>query len=243
MDKFFSWVWRINGLLILCVSLLIVGRIGFDLLETHAKQNQPSEPTVTNIAADPDGIEKWVLGVPRKISGSDFEYVRLESENTSIEPVDNTLNMFGSDEKYISKEAKNILFLNRKEETAKWLFEDIHQLIVSIGELPDPYSTARSNKSEQPSDAISIIYSVITKDINGDGLVDDSDESALAVSDVDGTNYNVILEGFERNISTELLDEDTIAILYQKSGKVYSRKYSLKTHKSISEFELPSVGR
>ena len=242
MEKFFRWTWRINGLLFLLGTLLIFGNVGYEYFERITRTSREPQPIVTNIVADPEGKEQWVLGAPTKIDGSDFAYMRLESENASVVPTDGRFNMFGPESDYAPKKAKNILFINREEETAKWLFNDVDQLVLSVREFPGRTYSGYPFEPNPRVNTIAIVYSVIAKDTNGDGIVDDSDNSALAVSAIDGTNYNVVLENAERIISTELLADDTLSILYQEDGRAYSAKYSLNSYESLNEFELPEVG-
>ena len=62
LDSIFRWIWRINGLLI----LLGASVLGVYLLLNAISSFKRSaiEMPVSNIAADPDGAEKWVSAAP-----------------------------------------------------------------------------------------------------------------------------------------------------------------------------------
>jgi len=242
MEKIFSWIWRINGLLILIVALFVVTNIGSDMLEKNSRKPREPEPIVTTIVADPDGKEQWVLGTPVEIDGSDFAFIRLESENESVDISDGTLGMLGANERYEAKKAKNVLFLSTKYETANWLFNDINQLIISIRALPEREYTSYFSQPKKLSTARVILYSVISMDTNQDGLVNELDSSSLAISDIDGTNYNVVIEKTDRIMDANLLDENTLSVLYQLDGGVYSQRFSLEPFRSLGKFEIPEVG-
>lgn len=242
MDRVFCWLWRINGLLFLLCALLILGNLGHEFFERLTREKAVPKPSVTKMVADPQGKEQWQLSSLIEIEGSDYAYVRLESKNANVKPADSNLNMFGPPGDYAPKKAKNILFINRKDETAKWLFNGVSQIVLSVTELPKRSYAGNFFERKEPTNTIAIVYSVVAKDTNGDGIVNSLDNAALAVSGVDGVNYNIVLENSERIVSTELIDEDTLSIIYQKEGRAYSKKYSLKSFESLSEFELPEVG-
>ena len=75
LDRIFTWVWRLNGILILISAMLFPGMLlsGF----AGSFRGQVEEPVTTSIAEDPEGAENWILGRPTAIRGSGVSIVPL----------------------------------------------------------------------------------------------------------------------------------------------------------------------
>jgi len=237
MEKFFRWVWRLNGLLVLLASILVIGFVVGQVINSLTRDTNEPEPI--NIAADPEGLEKWELGNSQDIRGTDYTLIQLVSENTNVESKEATLNYFGSGE-YRRNKAKNVLFVNHVTGEAAWLFADVNQLIASVGVLPDAYRYSSEDPKDLPR---AISYTVYHQDTNDDGLINLDDDPSLALSDLDGSNYKVIIEGYEKRFSTRMVNDNTLAITYQANGVGYFLTYSFDSGTVVSNVKLPAVGQ
>lgn len=232
VDNIFRWIWRINGLILL-IGAIAIGVVMLMGMFSGLGRNAPG-PVVSNIATDPEGSEKWVLGRSRSVSGSMIIYIPLESENKNLDIKHRESEMnFYSGGGYRRTFAKNVLFIDTKTDEMNWLFEDVDQLIVSIDQLPKNYDESKTTKY--------ITYAVITKDTNGDGKINENDNAALAYSNLDGSGYQVILDDHERLISEILHEDDVLSVVYQKSGAGFVSRYSLNPFKLITNAELPKI--
>jgi len=64
MERIFTWVWRLNGLILFFGSLAIFGLIIFEFAVGGSRVKEDS-PVLTTVAEDPDGVEQWgVLILP-----------------------------------------------------------------------------------------------------------------------------------------------------------------------------------
>ncbi|MFY8274166.1 hypothetical protein AAEU32_08575 [Pseudoalteromonas sp. SSDWG2] len=237
-NRFFKLVWRVNGLIILGSSLIIFAFILFQLISDALRPSYNTPPpTVENLADDPLGKEKWVIGNPMYLEGSDYVLLPLVSENKEVEEFkrgsfgSSSMNMFGGG--YYSDPSKNILFLNTKDNTSFWLFKGVNRLIQDITLLPRDY------ESDAPTQAI--FYQVIVKDTNKDNKLSKEDASSLFISEPNGDNYQLVLEAYDRIVSRALVDENRLIIIYQYQGKAHSKLIQLSPFKEISNVELPKV--
>ncbi|MFW5427277.1 MAG: hypothetical protein ACKE8G_06765 [Methylophagaceae bacterium] len=232
-SKFNSWVWKINGVIILIAGIATIFIVGFSAYEMFLRypSNPPEE--IINLAEDPEGIEKWTLNRGEPIQGTNTLMLSLTSENDEVES--DTFNMF-SDSRYSSSIAKNILFLDMSNNQSIWLFNSTSQLILLSEQFPYGYQTYEKN----PVTKI-LFHHVVNKDSNNDGVLNYQDSASLAITKPDGTDYTVIIEEFERIIARNMVGENQVMIVFQNNGIGYSMLFDISTFKEISINELPKV--
>ena len=242
-NRFFKWVWRINAIgMFLLLGAGLYSFIKSELRNYHRDEIHANP--IISVAEDPKGVEKWVLGRGREIEGSDYTMVSLISEYSKVKAMDKmsyarTNNVY----MYNDNLAKNILFINSKDNSSSWLFPTNNQLVVEYNTLIDgsnmPYVVYESNKAKK---AKIIYYKVIDKDTTGDKIATINDKQSFAISDVTGKNYKVILSAIERVISMRNIDDKELHIVYQKDGVGHSLKFDIDKFETISDVILPKVG-
>jgi len=234
-NRFFKFVWRVNAvaLFLLLAAVVIIG--GVELISDAFRSNEPV--VITNIADDPAGEEKWALGSPQTIEGTDFTYIPLVSEKKSIDTTSPNfkakgLHSYGGG--YFSP-SRNLLFVNKKTREMSWLFKDNNQLLLDIDLL--------SNSAECTDDRriIAILYRVIKSDANSDGILAADDVADLAISSSDGSNYKEILPAVERVYGTEIIEGKDLLILYQSKGKGYASTVRLNDLSVQGTSEMPRI--
>jgi len=240
-NRFFKWLWRINAIGL----FFLLGAGLFSFMETQMRDRNydvRADP-ITSVAEDPRGVEKWVLGRGREVEGSDYTMVSLVSEYSKVKALDkmsyaptNNVHM------YNGNLAKNILFVDTKDNSSSWLFPTNNQLIVEyatlINGLQRPYVVHENNNLK----AKFIYYKIIDKDTTGDKIANINDKQSFAVSDVSGKNYKVILSTIERIISMNTINEKELHLIYQKDGVGYSLMFDIDKFETISDVVLPKVG-
>ncbi|WP_076419081.1 hypothetical protein [Colwellia sp. UCD-KL20] len=230
-DKFFKWIWNFNGLIlfvgIILGSLLIV----YQLSKPLFKKDTVAPPTL-NLAEDADDEEKWSLGYPNIIGNTGFYYVPLESEKLYVDKKGRaeSFSMY----KYIPTRSKNIVFINSNTNESSWLFKSVKQLITEIRLL----SFGNSPKSVIKA----ISYEVINNDTNNDGVFDNKDRRTFALSEVSGSRYTQIIEGYNRIVESKLNEEGNLFVVFIDNNEVYSMLVDLITFKVIDKKPLPKVG-
>lgn len=233
-NKFFVWVWRINGIILLLAAIGVSGLALVGLYESVTRSSQ--EEVVVNLANDPKGIEKWTLGRAISVVGANTLMLSLISEN---EEVDASQSKFiASDRYYFSGNygpAKNVLFINTESNNSFWLFKSTSQLVLNAE--PFPYSYQASD-----ADPVKVIfYQVVTSDTNGDGALNKKDKVSLAITSPDGSGYRIILKEFDKIISKTLSEDGDILVVYHDNGDVYSMLYDITGNKVLSTHKVPKV--
>ncbi|MGO2370818.1 MAG: hypothetical protein ACTH5C_00440 [Pseudoalteromonas prydzensis] len=235
-DKFFKWVWNLNGIILLVGVLIATALISVQLVTTVFNDNDV-EPPALNLADDKNEEEKWRLGYPRRVGETDFYYIELESEKltveASIQAEAEVRAMFSS--KYKPTRSKNVMFINGKTNYANWLFDTTDQLITDISPL-------YLSEFDSQSKAAGIAYHVIKNDTNNDGLLSNEDKSTFALSKIDGSGYSEVLTGYDRILEYAVNEQGNLFMLFIDNADVFSMLVDLTTFKVIDKRQLPKVG-
>jgi hypothetical protein len=197
----------------------------------------PEPEGITSVADDPRGVEKWILQDTYIASKSSLILALVSDRKEVDAPPYISQTAFMNP----SKEAKNILFVNSKDNSSSWLFKGNHQLILEFstlsvrhGYMPFPMSKKRDEKA--------LYYKVVNHDSNGDGKITRLDSATLAVSDMMGRNYKELVKDVSRVVSAKEVD-DSLIFVYQKAGVGYSLQLSLADFRIVSNKMLPKVGQ
>ena len=223
---FFKWVWRINGIAVL-IALLAFFWLFYDN-EIRDRSNKPRhQEVITSIVQDPKSIEKFSFGNIIKLDGSNYSILPLISKDKIIE---DSPHIYYEDQNS-GRFAKNILFINRKNNSTVWLFKDNNQLIETYTIFPNSYPYVYGEKVKFTP---KVIYYKIM-DTKGK-------RKNLALSDISGKNYKVIVKNIGRIISVDNSDKNSLLFIYQKDGVGHSLKFNIDKFETISDVVLPKVG-
>jgi hypothetical protein len=240
-DKFFKWIWNFNGLVLFLGIVISTLFFSYQVIITFFKADR-IERTTLNLAKDSKNEEKWRLGYPQKIKGTDFYYIPLQSEKLTVETRESAVENFNgriaenfSGRRYNPTKSKNVMLINSTTNTRSWLFQSIDQLIIQIAPL---------TSGEYNSDpvALGMSYQVINSDTNQDNKLDNSDKRTFALSKVDGTNYTEIITGYNRIVEYDLNIEGNLFVVFINNDEVYSMVIDMTTFKVINKSSLPKVG-
>ncbi|WP_125931992.1 hypothetical protein [Thiosocius teredinicola] len=235
-NPFFKWVWRLNGILLLIAVLVVTASIGYEAIRAFT-QNPQESAVVTNVADDPSGTEKWVLGGMQDLPGTELAMISLVSENDQVAM--KRSGYLGSGGRYWdprSGPAKNILFLDKVSNRSYWLFPDNQQIIYSSAPFPP---VRYGEQKERATKAI--FYEFITVDSNTDGVMNEADKVSLAISHPDGTGLSVIAPQFDHVIGKNLTGDNQAIVVYQIDGIAHSTLVDLASLKITHTTELPRV--
>ncbi len=230
-NKFFKLIWRIVaiGLLLMIVAGLY-SFIRNELKRLNRANLHRVEPIAT-LDKDPHKVEKWVLGQGMKMYGSSYILLPLISKNKTL-----------NDKYRVYYEgigaglAKNILFVNHKDNSSSWLFKTNHQLIDTYNVFPTPYM-------EKDGLIIQFIYYKMSDtDTNGDKKVTLADAQNLAISNTSGQKYKVLVKGIERIVFVDGSDNNSVLFIYEKDDTEHSLKFNLDTFEIVSDVVLPKAG-
>ena len=232
-NRLFTWIWRINNVAVLIALLAFF----YLFYKNEIKRNNYHEPReiITSVAEDPKGLEKWVLRETNDVSSSEYTVLSLVSEHNEIKMAHQVDYRY---KPYYGNTAKNVLFVNTKENSSSWLFKGNNQLILRYRSHIDRNLYGYKEKEISPQ---AIYYEVVDHDTNGDNIITNADNPNFAVSDMSGKHYKVILKEIEKIISMKMIDRDTLHLVYQKEAKGYSMKLDIRRLKVLSDEVLPKV--
>ncbi len=235
-NRFFRTVWRINGLALLLLILLLGGVALYSYASQAMRDGKPA--IIRNVADDPGNEERWRLGQMHEIPGARHVYIPLVSDNRNIKPKEigftSGLHSYGSSRDYFSP-SRNILFIDKTTREMRWLFRDNKQLIENIDLLSD------KPQHDRNCSAAAILYHVIKKDTNRNGVLDDGDLADIAISHVDGGDYREIIPSVERVIGAKLLNDGEVLVLYQAQGKGFGTGIRLGDFSVSKPREMPRI--
>jgi len=221
MDRFFGWINRINSILFLLV-LIGVG-IGTYLAvseyrQAFARYELPDESTdATDEPAKP--AVRLTLGEVDHIYGTDTSMIRLFSEDAG-----------GRTGSGRNERMRNILFLSNDGQHATWLFEKHTNLLTDVDDLRLP---------DQPTRAL--YFEAVLTDSDGDGELNEYDLSAVALARPDGSGFTKILDGVDRVLSHEQIDDHHLAVVYEIGAAIWYARFDLDTFAKLSEQSLVDV--
>jgi len=226
-NRFFKFVWRFNGIVLMVAGILAIGGLGFGVygIITDVAGKKEAK-NIVNVTDDTDVDERWRLGYLRDVNETPYIMVPLHSDRSFSRS-------------YYSKSSystRNYLFINTETNQKRWLLGTNDYLIVSDEML------AVGECGETDCKTIAILYHVVKEDTNGDDRLTHDDLSSVALSKPDGTEFKEIISGLDVFIGHRLLDETSMLFIYQKKGIGYSATLSLEDFVLSGASELPKVG-
>ncbi len=235
-NRFFRTVWRINGVALTLMLIIIGGIALYTFIEQLVRDKQPV--IIKNVADDPDNEENWQLGGMQEIAGVDYVYLPLVSDNKNVKAKERgfspALHGYGSSSYHFSL-SRNILFINKKTREMHWLFNGNKQLIENIDML------SAKPEHEPKRNTVAILYHVINKDTNSNKILDEGDLADIAISRPSGRDYKVIFPAVERVIGAMPINDGEALVLYQSHGKGFTSTVRLKDLSVSKPREMPKT--
>ena len=211
LKRFFTLVWRVNGILIFLTSLLAVfiltaaayAVIG-DMMRTRHVNN------LANVATRDVKGEIRTIGEFQEIVGSPVRRAEL-----------NVQQKYNFD--LSSKEAgsiRNYLYFNTETKQSYWLLPNDDSMIIKSIPLPDDRYRSESRH------AVVYVHVLVAKDTSGDQRLSIDDMKQIAVSDPDGKRFRIVASANELNDSV-LLPQNRLLLLYSTKGETVATEVDL----------------
>ncbi len=210
-ERFFVWVWRLNGLLLLALAVVgVVAALAAAIdLAIFSSRERPQEQ-LTKIAGADLGARDLRLGDFRTIAGTQFLYAPLASPSEYI----------GSGSSGGSGAAHNLLFFNTATKKARWLFPGNNQTISSYSFLLDPPSTRygydQGEAEKRDQTAIAVLLEV--RDPPEEGAPSATHSRRLAVASPDGRSVTEIADASDGLLGYHQAARDSVVVFYISAG-------------------------
>jgi len=207
MDRFFVWIWRVNGVLVL--GLVVVIAVAVVVLNS-ALFWRPERPPqqLANVAGADLGAKNLRLGHFRPIAGTQLLYAALET------PV----KYMGSGSIGTAGSARNLLFFDIGTKKAHWLLPDNNQTIESFTFLMDPpairsmYSDGEAQTKNQV--AIAILLELQRDDASAATV----GSRRLAIAPPDGHTIAPLADSTEALLGLHQPGRNSVLVFYVSAG-------------------------
>lgn len=204
-EKFFTWVWRLNGLLLLAIALL--GLLGFFLLTSDATRPawEDKEQTVTEVAGANLVADDLKLEGFTRIHGTDSIVSDLVSPRATTG--------IGSSSSYRT-DTRNLLFFNAKSKDARWLFDSNHQYLVRHWSIPNKPADDYGRDYQKDVRVVALLMTV------SDAPIEDAnnDQRQMLLVSADGKQKQSISEPIDELVGQHHVDESSYLIFYARQG-------------------------
>ncbi len=226
-SKFFKYVWRCNGVIIMIAGLLAIGILLFVSYKLFQESTREREVrNIVNVEESSDIEEKWQLGYLSKIQGTSFGMIPLYSDQ----------NYTQSYYDKSSSSVRNYLFINSENDEKGWLFNNNNNLISDTSML------SVEEFGDENRKVIAILYEVIKSDTNDDQRITNEDLKSISISRPNGKEYKEILTNVDVFVGQQLMGKDNLLIVYQRNNIGYSARVNLTNFSVSDETELPKIG-
>ena len=226
-SRFFQFVWRFNGLVIMAagiMALAVIAFTGYQIFQDMAKDKKARD--IVNVQGDSDSKETWHLGYMTGIEGSPYVMIPLIADQGYSQ----------SSYSESTQSARNYLFINSQNNEKYWLL-NTNQYVIEDADLLSEKDYNSDNR-----DVRAILFRIVKADSNNDRRLTNDDLQSVALAMPDGKGYKEILSDIDWLIGSRLIDKDTLLIVFQRKGVGYSATVSLPGFVISDETELPKVG-
>ncbi|CAG36110.1 hypothetical protein [Desulfotalea psychrophila] len=222
-SRFFTLVWRINGLLLMVAGVLAIGIstfAGYKIITDIVRERSSSN--IVNVEEKDAIKEEWQLGYLTNIEGGPYVMSPLRSEQNYAQS-------------YYSKSstsARNYLFINGTTNEQHWLLSSHQYLIVDFELLSE----------RREKDVQAILYRVVKTDSNEDKRLTGDDTLTIGLSLPTGAGYKEILQGVNTFIGQRVITPTTLLIIFEQGGIGYSANVNLTDFTLYNKRPIAKVG-
>jgi hypothetical protein len=222
--KFFVYLWRINGLLLLAAGLLAVGVLA--VVGVHMVRDALRPRQVDNVANAMVGeveSEKARLGEFARVEGSEVLRAPLSiSQSYSLG--------VGSKE---ADSVRNYLFVDAKSRSSYWLLPTMDKLILRDHDLPETEYGAKRLPVRV------VVYTIVDTDSDKDGRLTDRDRKTVGITGPDGTDLRRVAEEVDELHFADLATPSVVTLVYSKGGRLMGNDvYLERASGNVDSFEI-----
>lgn len=208
-DRFFVWVWRLNGLLLLVLApVVVVGAAA--LILNGALFWSPARPPqqLANVAGADLGAKNLRLGHFRPIAGTQLLYAALETPGRYM----------GSGSTGSAGSARNLLFFDISTKKAHWLLPDNNQTIESFTFLMDPPAERYMYNDGEAQTRNQVAVAILLELQRDDPSAPHAASRRLAIAPPDGRTVAALADSTDALLGYHQPGRNTVLVFYLSSG-------------------------
>lgn len=218
-NRFFKFVWRLNGLAILVLLLLACGAMVYQTMLRPVFREQTRAQVINVDTTDETLSEDLTFAVIGPVSGHEGFRVEMTREQSF-------------DTEYSSKSTRhssvNTGFLDVGTGEVNWVFDGTEQLILDI----EPLGTARRFQSDRAEAVVDgFLMLVAREDTSGDKRLSRSDELDLVAIGPQGENVVVLARRVSRSFQMWQVGQDQYQVFFEDSEGQKTFAYDAKTRR------------
>lgn len=229
-NRFFRRVWQFNALAIAGVSVLGLVLGSYGVFETvrhvlrdrsiHAAARVPVEDAgEANEAESPREIIS--VGHFSKLHGADVLWAPVTGNQRY------RFNVYSKS----ADSVRNYAFYNPQTGESRRLLGTDRTVISSARPLV-------AEKAGSVPEAIAIIYEIIRKDTDGDGVLTERDQRDLVISRPDGSSAVQAVSGADVLHGASLAGSETVVVIYGRKGTMVAEHFAVADLKSVKRVPL-----
>ena len=224
-NKIFRIIWKIDSILILVVSLVvlvILGYAGYRIYQEVFRSREVS--SIVNIESNTRISSEWKLGTFNRVEGTDYLMAPVYSAQT----------FQASYYEKGTSAVRNYLFVNAVDKSSRWLVPHNNYLFLA------------SDKTwHSPNSGSSVVkwlrYEVVKSDTNQDGRLTSEDQRTIGISDPTGERYVELISDVDRILGYEMRDENNLLIFYRIDTKNFVAEINIPDRSITVTEELPEI--
>jgi hypothetical protein len=224
VDGFFSWVWRITGLLLLV--LVLYGAVSIVGASRSMRQLPAGEATIGRLDRPDQHQAALKLGRFNALSGTSMLYAPLGSEGPSVGSLSSS---------YTPMDLHNLLFFDTASRQSHWLLDDDAQSIAALSVIGEP-SPYRNQVSTPDSRALGLLF--LSRPAVADNKANATWDIRLA--SVDGRQLKTLANDIDTLLDHQLTNDHTLLVFYAKRGMIHVLDVDPATREARSDQTLPA---
>lgn len=124
---------------------------------------------------------------------------------------------------------RNLIFLNADTLESNKLFPTNDAVIVDIQQYPAESMSAFTDDNVEELVVKWLFYEIAYEDTNADEVINRYDRLTLAISSVDGSDYQEFVSDVDRVYTVEYWQDNELLVIYLQDNKIFGTKISLET--------------
>lgn len=196
-------------------------------------------PRHQSIAVNSDTPPGLVLGNFELIEGTGYYVAEIFNDRPSSYLAYETSRWYSIG---TGGQTRNLVFLDGETLASTKLYDQNGSFILSIVPFPQKTNNQETSTDQDLIPVQWFVYYVVHQDSNNDGLLNENDQGALAISDFNGLRYKEILLGALNLYELTMPENGRLLVVYRTTDGRYASIIDMPAQEIIHTEPLPELG-